>query len=79
MKHEVTTVRLDATKNKHHPNNEQGVGSIASLLSYGWDLAGSFEVGDDVVVFLRRKRRHWKFWRRPALPPGMKSYPVYRH
>lgn len=76
--HEITTIRLDATKNRHHANNEQSVGSVASLLSHGWDLAGSFEVGEDVVIFMRLKRWRWKFWRKPAPPPGMKSYPVYR-
>ena len=76
---EVTTVRLDASKNNHHPNNIQGVARISSLLSYGWELAGSVLIGEDVVVFMRLKRRRWRFWRKQELPSGMKSYPVYRH
>lgn len=79
MRYQVTTVRLDATKNKMHGNNIQGIASVSSLLAHGWEFAGTLRVGDDVVVFLRHRRWHWRFWKKEETPPGKKAFAVYRH
>ena len=79
MRYEITTIRLDATKNKHHPHNTQSLASVESLLKHGWELVATVRLGDDRVVFLRHRRIFWRFWKRAEPLPGKRSFPVYRH
>ena len=78
MKYEVTTIKLDMTKNKMHPNNITGIASISNLLAHGWELEGTIVVGEDGVVFMRHRRWCWRFWRRKEVLPGKKAFAVYR-
>jgi hypothetical protein len=78
VRYEITTVRLDVTKNKMHSNNIEGIAGVSSLLAHGWELAGTVLVGEDVVVFMRHRRWRWKFWKKQEALPGKKAYAVYR-